>query len=43
MNKMKLFGPLNLAAALAPPFAPNGRLALPLPLGAGLLVEATLP
>ena len=34
---------LNLAPALTTAFTSNGRLALPLPLGARLLVEATLP
>jgi hypothetical protein len=35
-------GPLHLAAALATAFASDGSLALPLPLGTGFLVKATL-
>jgi len=34
---------LDFAPALTTAFTPNGRLALPLPLGARLFVEATFP
>ena len=36
-------GPLHLPSALTTTFAPNGRFALPLALGARLLVKAPLP